>query len=289
MVELGITPILPSFTGFVPREITELYPNAQVVDSINLNNFPTTFTNVTFLEPFDPLFGQIQSAFLEKRTDYLGNVSHFYTLDQYNENVPFSGDLDYLKEIAKGTVTSLRESDPEAIWVMQGWMFFYDQEFWSQDKVESHLSGVEKGQILILDLYTDHSPVWTWTNSYYGHDFIINSLHNFGGNQGLEGSLQVLMQNFTEAILANPSNLVGVGLAMESQEGNQIAYDIVFDQAWSKEPLDLDAYTRSYITARYGPERVSEIILYAWVDLVELVYTNDQSNNPPITNFPLRP
>ena len=200
--------------------------------------------------------------------EYLGNVSHFYTLDQYNENVPFSGDLDYLKEIAKGTVASLRESDSEAIWVMQGWMFFYDQEFWSQDKVESYLSGVEKGQILILDLYTDHSPVWTWTSSYYGHDFIINSLHNFGGNQGLEGSLQVLTQNFTEAILANPSNLVGVGLAMEGQEGNQIAYDIVFDQAWSKKPSDLDVYTRSYITARYGPGKFLKLFLMRWVDLI---------------------
>jgi alpha-N-acetylglucosaminidase len=48
-----------------------------------------------------------------------GNVSSVYTLDQYNENTPFSGDTDYLRNISRDTMASLRAADPNAVWVMQ--------------------------------------------------------------------------------------------------------------------------------------------------------------------------
>ncbi|KAK9490627.1 tim-barrel domain-containing protein [Lipomyces doorenjongii] len=100
MVELGMTPVLPSFTGFVPNAITDLYPNATVIKSSTWSGFPVTYTNVTFLEPLDPLFTKLQVAVIQRQRTYYGN---------YNENSPFSGDVSYLKN-------SLRAADPDAVW-----------------------------------------------------------------------------------------------------------------------------------------------------------------------------
>ena len=124
MVELGMTPVLPSFTGFVPMQIGEIYPKAKFVEGSQWNYFPPKYTNVTFLEPFDPLFAKMQKSFIEKQTAAYGEVSHIYTLDQYNENDPFSGDLDYLKNVTRNTIQALKAADPDAVWMLQGWLFY---------------------------------------------------------------------------------------------------------------------------------------------------------------------
>ncbi|KAK9320025.1 tim-barrel domain-containing protein [Lipomyces orientalis] len=277
MVELGMTPILPSFTGFVPPGITELYPDSAVINSSSWAGFPVTYTNVTFLEPLDPLFTKLQVAVIQRQQTYYGNVTHYYTLDQYNENSPFSGDVGYLKNVSSGTIESLRAADPNAVWVMQGWLFFSDASFWTDERIRAYLSGPDIGQLLILDLFSEGSPQWQRTNSYYGHDWIWCELHGFGGNQGLEGNLPTLTQGFTSA-MANSSSLVGVGLTMEGQEGNQIVYDILLDQAWSTSSLNIRLYTKEFVKARYGPMTVPADIIECWYDLVSLVYMNNASS-----------
>lgn len=276
MVELGMTPILPAFTGFVPRDIINVHPDAKVVNSSTWSTFPVRYTNVTFLDPMDPLFTEIQKSFINKQTEYYGDITKFYTLDQYNENTPASGELDSLKDISSSTIKALKEANPDAVWVMQGWLFHYSDDFWSNERIEAYLSGPEKGELLILDLYSEYSPQWERTKSYHGHDWIWCQLHNFGGNIGMEGSLQILSKNFTEARKSNP-NMVGAGLTMESQEGNQIAYDALLYQAWNDEPFDLKEYTDNYIKSYYGPEDVPEEIIHAWEEIVNIVYTNDYS------------
>ncbi|KAK9243388.1 tim-barrel domain-containing protein [Lipomyces tetrasporus] len=271
MVELGMTPILPSFTGFVPSGITELYPKSAVINSSSWAGFPVIYTNVTFLEPLDPLFTKLQVAVIQRQQTYYGNFTHYYTLDQYNENSPFSGDVGYLKNVSSGTIESLRAADPNAVWVMQGWLFFFRR------RIRAYLSGPDIGQLLILDLFSEGSPQWQRTNSYYGHDWIWCELHGFGGNQGLEGNLPTLTQGFTSA-MANSSSLVGVGLTMEGQEGNQIVYDILLDQAWSSSSLNIRRYTKEFVKARYGPMTVPADIIECWYDLVSLLYMNNASS-----------
>lgn len=167
MVELGMTPALPSFTGFVPMSVGQLYPNASAVNGSQWNGFARRYTNVTFLEPSDPLFMTLQKSFISKQTAAYGNVSNVYTLDQYNENDPFSGDLDYLKSVSSGNVASLKAANPSAIWLIQGWLFYSSQDFWTNDRVEAYLGGVNDSDILILDLFSESQPQWQYvcTNS----------------------------------------------------------------------------------------------------------------------------
>jgi alpha-N-acetylglucosaminidase len=119
MVDLGMTPVLPAFTGFVPEAITRVAPNATVVRGSEWNGFGTTYSNDTFLEPDDVLFTTLQEKLVGIQKEVYGNVSSVYTLDQYNENTPFSGDAYYLRNISRDTMASLRAADPNAVWLMQ--------------------------------------------------------------------------------------------------------------------------------------------------------------------------
>ncbi|KAL1860149.1 hypothetical protein Plec18170_002098 [Paecilomyces lecythidis] len=275
MVELGMTPVLPSFTGFVPRDIKRVFPDAMVVNGSRWNDFSTTYTNVTFLEPTDSRFAQLQKSFISKQTAAYGNVSNIYTLDQYNENDPYSGDPDYLRNITHNTWKSLKDADPAAIWLMQGWLFYSNSDFWTDTRVEAFLSGIEEDQdMLILDLFSESAPQWQRTKSYYGKPWIWCQLHDYGGNMGLYGQVENITVNPVEA-LSNSSSLVGFGLTMEGQEGNEIIYDLLLDQAWSKTPIDTKIYFHDWVSSRYaGSKSIPEEIYTAWDILRTTVYNN---------------
>lgn len=83
------TPVLPGFAGFVPRAISRIAPNASFVNGSNWEAFPVALTNTTFLEPNDPLFYTLQKKIVQKQQVAYGNVSHFYTIDSFNENASF--------------------------------------------------------------------------------------------------------------------------------------------------------------------------------------------------------
>lgn len=278
MVDLGMTPVLPCFTGFVPRAIDRVFPDAAFVNGSQWNDFPSSLTNVTFLEPSDPHFSELQVSFISKQTKAYGNVSSIYTLDQYNENDPASGDLDYLRNVTQGTWQSLKDADPQAIWLMQGWLFYSSSDFWTDERIEAYLSGVPvNSDMLILDLFSESQPQWQRTNSYFGKPWIWCQLHDYGGNMGIYGQLQNVTVNPIEA-LANSSSLVGFGLTMEGQEGNEIMYDILLDQAWSPAPLETSGYFRSWVTARYSSSDLPAAVYEAWDVLRQTAYNNTDFN-----------
>lgn len=280
MVELGMTPVLPSFTGFVPRAITRLLPNIAVVNGSQWGGFPVEYTNVTFLEPVDPAFTDLQKSFISKQTAALGNITHIYTLDQFNENNPESGDPDYLKGVSSNTWKSLKAADPDAIWLMQGWLFFANSAFWDESRIEAYLSGVEENNdMLILDLFSESYPQWQRTNSYFGKPWIWCQLHDYGGSMGMYGQIMNLTINPIEA-LSNSSSLVGFGLTMEGQEGNEIVYDLLLDQAWSGSPIDTETYFRNWVTNRYaGTGIIPEGLYVGWETMHSTVYNNTNSSS----------
>jgi len=81
MFDLGMTPVLPEFTGFVPPAMHNIYSNASIVNGSAWNDFVLQYTNDSFLEPFDPLFAKMQQSFISKQQAAFGNVSHIYTFD----------------------------------------------------------------------------------------------------------------------------------------------------------------------------------------------------------------
>ncbi|KAE8452789.1 hypothetical protein EG329_013061 [Mollisiaceae sp. DMI_Dod_QoI] len=279
MVDLGMTPVIPCFTGFVPNAITRVLPSAMVVNGSDWAGFPTQYSNVTFLEPNDPSFTTLQKSFISKQAAAYGNISHIYTLDQYNENNPYSGDVGYLRNVSYNTWQSLKAADPQAVWMMQGWFFFALSSFWTNDRVEAYLGGVEvDSDMLVLDLFSEAEPQWQRTNSYFGKPWLWCQLHDFGGNTGLYGHIQNITIDPIEA-LASSSNLVGFGLTMEGQEGNEIVYDLLLDQAWSASPIDTESYFANWASRRYsGNGVIPEEIYASWDILRNTVYNNTNNS-----------
>ncbi|KAI0363471.1 alpha-N-acetylglucosaminidase [Pilatotrama ljubarskyi] len=276
MVELGMTPVLPAFTGFVPRALAKLYPNASIVTGSQWAGFDAAHTNDSFLDPFDPLYAALQKSFITKQQAAYGpNVSHVYTLDQYNENDPFSGDPAYLRNVTAGTFASLRAADPDATWLMQGWLFYASSAFWTDERIEAYLGGVPgNDSMIVLDLFSEVHPQWNRTRSYYGKQWVWCELHDFGGNMGFEGNLGELTNGPIAALNSPGSSMKGMGLTMEGQEGNELVYDVVLDQAWSATPLNISSYVDGWASRRYPVKPLPQAAVDAWRILSTTVYNN---------------
>lgn len=282
MVELGITPILPAFPGFVPESIKRVWPNVSTATSPQWSGFPPRYTEDTYITPYDPRFAQLQKAFIIRQQEAYGNVTSFWTLDQFNENQPASGDLGYLHNVSYNTWTTLKHADPSAVWVMQGWLFASDSSFWTNDRIQAFLDGVPvDSDMLILDLFAESAPQWQRTDSFYGKPWIWCMLHDYGGNMGLYGQIENVTKNSVEAVQASKS-IAGFGLTMEGQEGNEVMYDLMLDQAWSRDPLDTDSYFRDWVTARYGGSHhaIPDDLYRSWDMVRSTVYNN---TNPSVT------
>ncbi|KAG1727774.1 glycoside hydrolase family 89 protein [Suillus paluster] len=280
MVELGMTPVLPSFTGFVPRALHSLYPNASIVNGSQWIGFPSTYTNDSFLEPFDPLFAILQKSLIDKQIIAYGSVSHIYTLDQYNENDPYSGDPAYLQNVSSATFASLRAADPEAIWLMQGWLFFSDETFWTTERVQAYLSGIPgNNSMIILDLYSEAQPQWERLSSYYGKQWVWCELHDFGGNMGFEGNFVNVTAEPLRALTSPGSSMVGMGLTPEGLEGNEIIYDVLLDQAWSPTAINRTSYVSSWVSRRYYVSDLPSSAVNAWEILGATVYSNQDPSS----------
>lgn len=280
MVELGMTPVLPCMTGFVPRAITRVLPDSAVVHGSQWAAFPVEYTNVTFMQPEDPAFAALQKSFISKQAAAYGNITHMYALDQYNELMPYSGELDYLRNVSYNTLQGLKAADPDAVWLMQAWLFYATETFWVNDRVEAYLGGVQDNKdMLLLDLFSESAPQWQRTNSYFGKPWIWCQLNNYGGAMGLYGQIMNLTINPIEA-LADSTSMVGFGMTMEGQDGNGIMFDLFLDQAWSDSPINTKTYFRDWVSRRYaGTGTVPEQLYSGWETMRSTVYNNTDLNS----------
>lgn len=285
MAELGMTPILPAFPGFVPENITRVWPNVSLAESPDWGGFSGHLTADKYITPYDPRFAQLQKAFLDKQNEAYGNVTSFWTLDQFNENKPASGELDYLHNVSHNTWKTLKDADPNAVWVMQGWLFAADKAYWTDDRVKAFLDGIPVNEdMLLLDLFAESDPQWQRTESFYGKPWIWCQLHDYGGSMGLYGQVENATKNAIEAVQKSKS-IVGLGLSMEGQEGNEIMYDIVLDQAWNKEPIETDKYFSDWVSARYGADQkeIPKDLYAAWDKVRTTVYNNTDASVQAVT------
>lgn len=103
-------------------------------------------------------------------------------------------DTEYLKKCGQNVYQSIREADPNGIWIMQGWLFLDQAHFWKPAQVKAMVGSVPQGKLLILDLFSETRPVYSRVEGYYGQPFIWCMLHNFGGVLGMYAGLNQVNQ-----------------------------------------------------------------------------------------------
>lgn len=265
--ELGMKPVLPAFTGHIPQALIKKFPGLKYKTSNWTNGFADTY----LLDASDPLFTEIGKKFLRKQTALLG-TDHLYSADTFNENEPASDDPAFLSALSRKVYEGMHQADPDAVWVMQGWLFFSDRKFWKDPQVKALLSAVPDDKMILLDLATEIEPVWKRTRAFYGKPWIWNMLHNFGGNTNLFGRMETVATEPAKAWAdTGKGKLLGIGLTMEGIEQNPVMYELMTSHTWSSTPIPLDQWLTAYIQNRYGSANPDAI--KAWEILRRTVYT----------------
>jgi alpha-N-acetylglucosaminidase len=264
--ELGMKPVLQSFTGHVPASFSSHFPSSKLKKTNWNNGFGDTY----ILDTEDPMFEEIGRKFLQVQTKLYG-TDHLYSADTFNENEPPTDDPAYLSALSSRVYQAMSKDDPKAIWVMQGWLFYSDRKFWKTPQIKALLESVPDDHMIILDLATEIEPVWKRTEAYYGKPWIWNMLHNFGGNIGMFGRIEEVAKGPTLALHdAASGRMEGIGLTMEGIEQNPVLYELMTQNVWQNKTIDVDNWLQTYILNRYG--NVNNHTIKAWQILKQTVY-----------------
>ena len=263
---LGMTPVLPAFTGHVPPGFQKHFPTAKLKQV----NWTNGFANTYILDAADSLFEVIGRKFIQTQTRLFG-TDHLYSADTFNENEPPSDDPAFLAALSRRLDESMHQADTSATWVMQGWLFYNDRKFWKAPQIKALLDAVPGDHLLVLDLATEIQPIWKSTDAFYGKPWIWNMLNNFGGNVNLFGHMDDVASKPAQVLKDSASGkLTGIGLTMEAIEQNPVLYELMMDNTWQSQPIDPQTWLRTYTRNRYGFD--NDDLLQAWQILRQTVY-----------------
>ena len=247
-------PIVPAFSGFVPPAYQRLHPDARIATNSNWAHFPDDHRTRT-LSPADPRFVEIGASYIREYEREYGRCEH-YLADTFNElDPPVNTEHRYDELAAYGGAVyrSIHAGNPDATWVMQGWLFHDHKEFWDGPSARALLRDVPDDRMIVLDLSNELFHGWEQHAQFYGKRWIYSVIHSFGGNTPWHGDLSFYATDAARTLAACPgTNLAGYGMAPEGIENNEVVYELMTDAAWSRAPLDAATWLEQYQVARYG-------------------------------------
>eukprot|EP00958_Prasinococcus_capsulatus_P007208 scaffold668_cov385-Prasinococcus_capsulatus_cf.AAC.13 len=246
--EFGMVSVLSCFSGHIPTGLVDLYPNMSVTRSPNWGNFPAEDCCNYLLDPDDPMFAHISKLFMEAQTNVYGS-DHWYNCDTFNEMDPASTDAAYLQSTSAAVINGIRSVDAQGSWLMQGWLFH--SGFWTAANVEAYLSGVSNDSMMILDLNSDVTPIYS-AQTYFGKPFVWNMLHNYGGRRGVYGDIPTIALNPVEAKQQYPLEMQGIGITPEAIENNPVVYELMLEMGWHEDAVNVSRWIEDYVWRRYG-------------------------------------
>ncbi|BDU27003.1 alpha-N-acetylglucosaminidase [Flavobacterium sp. GSB-24] len=272
MRALDMHPVVPAFSGYVPKAFAEKHTEAKITElkSWSGGGFASTF----LLDSKDPLFKKIGKRFIEIYTQKYG-ASNFYLADSFNEIEPPVSENNKYEELSNygsAIYETINEAAPGAVWVMQGWLFGDNKEFWTKEATSAFLSKVPNDRLMVQDYANDRYKVWENQEAFYGKQWTYGYVHNYGGSNPVYGDLNFYKNELT-SLLQNPNrgNIVGYGAMPEGLNNNSIVYEYIYDLAWTKGEQPLNDWLTKYLHARYG-QKHTQSIFQAWELLLESVY-----------------
>lgn len=237
-VELGMSPIMMGFSGFVPRLFEEKFPNAKIL----LKKDWCAFRGTAELDPLDPLFKKFGSRLLANQKKLFGD-SHLYASDPFHESTPPKSGKKYLVAVSNAINGLYKEHDPDYKWIMQTWSVR-----------KNIVKASEKERLILLDL---NGEKYKKKKYYWGYSFIEGNLQNFGGRINLHGDIHDISKN--KYIKANEKgNVVGTGLFMEGICHDPIYYLLALDMLTRSDVENLDNFAKKTAFNRYG---ISDVLM----------------------------
>ncbi len=261
MAQWGMRPVFAGYSGMVPRDAGQAL-GLEIQDPGTWCGFPRP----AFLQPTDPRFAEIADTYYKEFEKLFGKGCYF-SMDPFHEGGSVAG-VD-LNAAGRAIYDAMKRHNPESRWVIQSWQ---------DNPRRPMIDSLPKGDLLVLDLWSEGRPQWGDPRSLWyrpegfgKHEWVYCMLTNFGGNVGLFGKLQRVIDGYYLARShPNGATLRGVGATPEAIENNTVLHELIFELPWIPEKPSAESWLAGWIGARYGssaPELVE-----AWRILARSVY-----------------
>ena len=292
MKEMGMKPVLPGYCGMVPHDAKQKL-GLNVTDAGRWNSYQRPAN----LSPTDSRFAEIADLYYKELTRLYGK-SDYYSMDPFHESGNDAA-VDYGKA-GEALMSAMKRANPHAIWVVQGW---------NENPRPQMIAHLKVGDLLVLDLFSESRQNFkdfcTGKNTsgtgkkdfstskkegiYGKHQWLFCLLENFGGNVGLHGRMDQLLNNFylatgkkdtpkqeNSSLLTLHSSLKGWGFTMEGSENNPVMFELMSELPWRAEKITKEDWIREYCYARYGVHDAT--IEKAWILLAQSIYNCPKGN-----------
>ena len=292
MKEMGMKPVLPGYCGMVPHDAKQKL-GLNVTDAGRWNSYQRPAN----LSPTDSRFAEIADLYYKELTRLYGK-SDYYSMDPFHESGNDAA-VDYGKA-GEALMNAMKRANPHAIWVVQGW---------NENPRPQMIANLKVGDLLVLDLFSESRQNFedfcTGENTsgpgkkdfstskkegiYGKHQWLFCLLENFGGNVGLHGRMDQLLNNFylatgkkdtpkqeNSSLLTLHSSLKGWGFTMEGSENNPVMFELMSELPWRAEKITKEDWIREYCYARYGVHDAT--IEKAWTLLAQSIYNCPKGN-----------
>lgn len=292
MKEMGMKTVLPGYCGMVPHDAKQKL-GLNVTDAGRWNSYQRPAN----LSPTDSRFAEIADLYYKELTRLYGK-SDYYSMDPFHESGNDAA-VDYGKA-GEALMSAMKRANPHAIWVVQGW---------NENPRPQMIAHLKVGDLLVLDLFSESRQNFkdfcTGENTsgtekkdfstskkegiYGKHQWLFCLLENFGGNVGLHGRMDQLLNNFylatgkkdtpkqeNSSLLTLHSSLKGWGFTMEGSENNPVMFELMSELPWRAEKITKEDWIREYCYARYGVHDAT--IEKAWILLAQSIYNCPKGN-----------
>ncbi|WP_306204633.1 alpha-N-acetylglucosaminidase [Actinoplanes sp. RD1] len=249
MTDLGITPILPGFSGTVPPGFADRHEHAPTVAQGKWFMDVAGPERPDWLSTTTEAYAAVARVFYAEQRRAFG-AHGMWAVDLLHEGGKV-GEFD-IGAAARGVQAAMLAADPEATWVMQAW---------AGNPRRAILEAIDLGRVLVLDLTGE---AFDQLGDFAGAPRVHGILPNYGGRNGLYGDLRSM------AALPGRWNAAGLTDMAEGVGNNPVVWDLFGDLTWADRPVDLDAWIRTWTTARYGA--ADENALSAWRTLLDTAY-----------------
>ncbi|MBE6784355.1 MAG: alpha-N-acetylglucosaminidase [Ruminococcaceae bacterium] len=235
MKELGITPILSTFSGLVPDVTTKLFDAKEVSINDKWAGFAKTYRFRVETTNFRRFF----LKYLEVQDEHLGTSDYYMCNQLCSLNIGTKKkEIAYLETLGKALdkVADFYNENATLVFPSDG----FRKEF---------VSSVKRCKTLILDI---DSAMHNITDGFDGHDFILgNSQHNNAHNS-MQGDIEEVASNPYLECKEQYDNTVGVGFFPENLRQNPMFHTLSFDMLTECGKIDLTEWYKKYEIARYG-------------------------------------
>ena len=266
----GAAAMLPGFSGMVPADFKEHFPDSNPINQGLWCDMPRP----SIILPGDKYFDKVAEGFYRHQAELFGKDFNYFSTDPFHEG----GDSSTvnLAEYAQSCLSYMRTVSDSPVWFLQGWQ---------NNPLREMLRAMSPENVLIGNLRS--TDRFDGGDNFADYPWLYCCVNNFGGHRLMRGNMNKMLNEAHKVVTDDNYTAVGIGIIPEGIENDEILYDVFAALAISKEPLDSDKWLEHQLNVRYGS--CGENTFNAWKILRDKVYVGDTEIIPLESSLLTRP